>query len=107
MAFTIADFNVTGRRVLRPGADDLCRSPWPSDLAGVMCCERPGRTRPPLADWAQRGAILGLQGKGPERCAPVVKEMQDAGTEIRGVVAGLDRQAGDESAKTGCGGPGS
>ncbi|MGB3014563.1 MAG: TIM-barrel domain-containing protein, partial [Candidatus Nanopelagicales bacterium] len=84
-AFTIADFSRNGQASLEAWAPTISAEAFVAeDLAGVMAKRETGRTRPPLADWAQRGAILGLQG-GTDKVRTVVKEMQDAGTEISGV----------------------
>ena len=50
----------------------------------LLTARAAGVAHPPLADWAQRGAILGLQG-GTEKVRQVVSEMQAAGTQISGV----------------------
>ncbi len=43
-----------------------------------------GTSRPVLADWVQRGAVLGLQG-GTDKVRQVVADMQAAGTKISAV----------------------
>ena len=50
----------------------------------VLTLRDAGRERPPLADWVQQGAILGLQG-GTQRVERIVEEMLDAGTVLTGV----------------------
>lgn len=50
----------------------------------LMAARGAGWTRPELADWIQRGAVLGLQG-GTDFVRNVVSEMQAAGTKISGV----------------------
>lgn len=43
-----------------------------------------GQTRPPLADWVQQGAVLGVQG-GTQRVRQIVDEMLAAGTRLSAV----------------------
>ena len=43
-----------------------------------------GTSRPALADWSQKGAILGLQG-GTDKVRQVVADMQAAGTKVAAV----------------------
>ena len=65
-----------------------------------------GTSRPALADWVQRGAVLGLQG-GTDKVRTVVREMQAAGTEISGVWLQDWAASARRASATGCGGPGS
>ena len=53
----------------------------PQDLLRARAA---GSTRPPLADFVQQGAVLGLQG-GTDRVRQIVADMQAAGTKISAV----------------------
>ena len=84
-AFTIADFSRNGQASLEAWAPTISAEAFVAeDPVSVIAKRETGKIRPQLADWAQRGAILGLQG-GTEKVRTVVKEMQDAGAEISGV----------------------
>jgi len=61
-------------------ADVLARD-TPQDLLRARSA---GMTRPPLADFVQQGAVLGLQG-GTDRVRQIVADMQAAGTKISAV----------------------
>ena len=84
-AFTIADLSRTGQASLEAWAPVISAEVYVADSpAGVVAAREAGKTRPPLADWVQRGAVLGLQG-GTDKVRSVVSEMQQAGTKISGV----------------------
>jgi alpha-glucosidase len=84
-AFAIADFSRNGQASLEVWAPSLFAEAFVADSpAEVIVKREAGTTRPPLADWAQRGAILGLQG-GTDKVRQVVAQMQEAGTKISGV----------------------
>ena len=83
--FTIADFSRNGQASLEAWAPRISAEAFVADNPEDVVAKREaGTTRPPLADWVQRGAVLGLQG-GTDKVRTVVKEMQDAGTKISGV----------------------
>ncbi len=52
--------------------------------AALVSARAAGTTRPDLAAWTQKGAVLGLQG-GTEKVRAVVAEMKAAGANISGV----------------------
>lgn len=83
--FGIADLSRDGELTLETWAPsikaELAAAANPQDLMKVRAA---GVTHPPLADWAQKGAILGLQG-GTDKVLQVVEEMKAGGTEVAGV----------------------
>ncbi|HQR80202.1 MAG TPA: alpha-glucosidase [Actinomycetota bacterium] len=84
-AFTIADFSRNGQASLETWAPRLTGEIYVADSpAEVVAAREAGKTRPPLADWVQHGAVLGLQG-GTDKVREVVAQMQEAGTKISGV----------------------
>lgn len=84
-AFTIADFSRNGQASLEAWNSRIAAEIYVADSAAAVIEEREaGKTRPPLADWVQHGAVLGLQG-GTDKVRTVVSQMQKAGTQISGV----------------------
>ena len=83
--FGVVDMSRSGELTFETWAPtvkaELAAAGSPKELMSVRAA---GVSHPPLADWAQRGAILGLQG-GTEKVRQVVAEMQAAGTQISGV----------------------
>ncbi len=84
-AFTVADFSRNGQASLEAWSSTISAEIYVAGTPEAVIAEREaGKTRPALADWAQRGAVLGLQG-GTEKVRTVVRDMQAAGTKISGV----------------------
>ncbi|MCU0280056.1 MAG: alpha-glucosidase [Candidatus Nanopelagicales bacterium] len=84
-AFTVADFSRNGQASLEAWAPSISAEIFAgTNPKAVIAAREAGKTRPPLADWVQRGAVLGLQG-GTDKVRTVVEEMQAAGTAISGV----------------------
>ena len=84
-AFTIADFSRNGQASLEAWSPTISAEIYVAGTPeAVIAARETGKTRPALADWVQRGAVLGLQG-GTDKVRTVVREMQAAGTEISGV----------------------
>jgi len=84
-AFAVADATASDRVVLTTWAPEL-RATLTADVDPLALVERrsAGETRPGLARWLGRGAVLGIQG-GTEKVRRVVEDMQAAGTELSAV----------------------
>ena len=63
----------------------------PKDL---MVARAAGSSRPELADWIQKGAVLGLQGGHRRRPRDRGRHEEGRDQDLGGLAAGLDRQAG-------------
>lgn len=83
--FGIADLSRDGQVTLETWSDSLTAEVTAADSPTELIAARAaGRTFPPLAEFSQRGAVLGLQG-GTDKVRQVVAEMQQSGAEISGV----------------------
>lgn len=84
-SFAVADTRHPDRVSLEVWAPELSlelsRGDTPTEL---LTHQLAGIERPPLADWTQHGAIVGIQG-GTERVRKVVARLQQAGVELTGV----------------------
>jgi alpha-glucosidase len=84
-AFTVADFSRNGQASLETWSPTMSAEVFVQDSpADVIRVRETGRERPELADWIQRGAVIGVQG-GTDKVRRVVDEMQQSGTAVSGV----------------------
>lgn len=84
-AFTVADFSVEGQASLEAWSPTISAQAYAADSPKELLAQQAsGSKRQKLADWVQKGAVLGLQG-GTDRVRKIVKEMQQSGTKISGV----------------------
>ncbi|MCU0296837.1 MAG: alpha-glucosidase, partial [Candidatus Nanopelagicales bacterium] len=84
-AFSIADMT-RGKQIALESFGDTMRASVVarSNPVDLLKARAAGTSRPVLADWSQRGAILGLQG-GTDKVRQVVADMQAAGTKVAAV----------------------
>lgn len=84
-AFAVADLSEDRQIRLESWSPNITANLYVGkDPVDVIVRRGAGQERPPLADWVQEGAILGLQG-GTERVRRIVADMQQAGAKIAGV----------------------
>jgi alpha-glucosidase len=84
-AFTVADFTRNGQAGFETWSPTMSAEVFVEDTpADVIRARETGRERPALADWIQRGAVLGIQG-GTQKVRRVVEDMQQAGASVSGV----------------------
>lgn len=83
--FTVADLSQPGQISLEAWGPALRVEALAASTTEELLRQRAaGMRRPGLADWVQRGAVLGLQG-GTQRVRRIVGQMQEAGTELSAV----------------------
>lgn len=84
-AFGVVDLSREGQTSIESWASTLSAEAAVGDSPDdILQIRAAGRSRPALAKWVQKGAVLGLQG-GTQRVEQIVADMEAAGTEISAV----------------------